>query len=594
MPAKKSSIGIQTAKREEKNGGAFFLDLDTVEAWINSLPRGSAGKTAQQLFSALQDINKIKLDFEDRVDYLELIREPLFYTMSIMEKHFVGGNFPLIKKQKKIASLSKEFCLLMMMGYVIAIEELLEEYNVRRDKQILGFLIHRAVSYINHYILISYQIYMIVPDDIWDKLHKLYLFAEDNKVSNIKVSDDQFQYINKTTVSEEYVRSLLLASASPYHMRSNEVGNTYINIERWMDSVRIFPLDEKMNAKYYFVTDLNSEVPILNSQELKGRRKKNLRIIVVDELIRKIDHELQGSEMVSSQTLLSANLGDATLSHDLLARLKNYWTSKSEPSTNKSKVRKKVKMVVGISATYNLAQEITERSNKDDNQLFAQLTDFDEMAVTNIKVSKENKDIDSDSAEDSGLFNIEASKSYIQNGDWLLTNQAKEEYCLQCSGDCIQQLQVGEVVGVRHLSGNKKDGFILGIISWMRVYGDSLIKLGVKLVSTSAIAIEVRSIIDDVKSEQCQRAFLLPLIKELGQPSSIFGLPATYRSGVSLVISIFRKEIPVRLTHKLLDSGLYCQYQVEGLTKKIVRKKMKPQARKKSSGTGFEDVWDSI
>ncbi|MEJ2143301.1 MAG: hypothetical protein P8Y24_13280 [Gammaproteobacteria bacterium] len=586
MTVKQYPTRIKTAKREEKNGGAFFLDLDTIEAWIHALPRGSAGKTAQQLFSGLQDINKIKLDCEDRVDYLELIREPLFYTMSIMEKHFIGENFPLTQKQKKIVSLSKEFCLLMMTGYVIAIEELLEDYKERRDKNLLGQLIHRSISFLNHYLLISYQAYMIVPDDIWDKFHKLYLFAEEKKVSDIKITDEKFQYINKTTIAEEYMRGLLLATASPYQMRRKEIGNAYINIERWLDSVKLFHSDESIKSKYIIVVDLTSNKPVIYGDELKGRRKKNLRIISIDQLIHKIDHELQSGEMISSQTLISANLGDATLSHDLLKRLQHFWTSKPESPIKNGKTRQKVRMTVGISATHNLALETKQTGN--DIQLFRQLSDFDDMEVKSIR-----KKAPLDAMNKDKIF---AGNTQKQVEEWLLINETKGEFCVQNTGNCIQQLQVGEVVGIKYLDERRKDVFILGVISWLRVYSDDLIKLGIKLVSASAIPIEVRPVSGDITPDQNQRAFLLPLRKELSQLSSVFGIPASLRSGAAVAITIYGKEIQVRLTSKLINSGLYSQYQFEALAKQVVQKKQKARARTKKAGsdTGFDDIWDAI
>lgn len=587
MAVKKYPTGIKTTKREEKNGGAFFLDLDTVEAWINALPRGSAGKTAQQLFSGLQDFNKIKLDCEDRIDYLELIREPLFYTMSIMEKHFIGENFPLSKKQKKIAHLSKEFCLLMMTGYVIAIEELLEDYKERRDKQLLGQLIHRAISFLNHFILISYQTYMIVPDDVWDKFHKLYLFAEENKVDKIKITDEKFQYIIKTTIAEEYMRGLLLATASPYHMRSNEVGNIFINIERWLDSVKIFQSSDDVKSKSVFIIDLTSGTPVIHGDELKGRRKKNLRIISIDQLIHKIDHELQSGEIIPSQTLISANLGSATLSHDLLKRLQHFWVSEPETVITNGKTRQKVKMTIGISATHNLAKDTLYKGN--DTQLFKELSDFDDMEVKNIQ----SKDM----ASQNGKQHKAAVSNILNQGEeWTLINEKKGEFCLQSTGSCIQQLQVGEVVGIKYLDDHRKDVFILGIISWLRVYSDNLIKIGIKLVSASAVPIEVRPVSEDILPDQNQRAFLLPLRKELGQLSSVFGLPASLRNGAAVTIAIYGKEIPVRLTTKLINSGLYSQYQFEALVRQVVSKKPKPQERAKKTGpgTGFDDIWDSI
>ena len=586
MAIKRHPTGIKTAKREEKNGGAFFLDLDTVEAWINALPRGSAGKTAQQLFSGLQDINKIKLDCEDRVDYLELIREPLFYTMGVLEKHFIGENFPLSQKQKKVAFLSKEFCLLMMTGYVIAIEELLEDYKERRDKQLLAQLIHRAISFLNHYLLVSYQTYMIIPDDIWDKFHKLYLFADEKKLNNIKITDEQFQYLNKTTIAEEYIRGMLLATASPYHMRSNEVGHIYINIERWIDSVKIFHSDDDVKAKYFYVVDLTSATPVIHGDELKGRRKKNLRIISIDQVVLKIDHELNSGEIIPSQTLISANLGNATLSHDLLKRLQHFWISKPEALITNTRSRRKVKMTVGVSATHNMAKETTHKGNH--SQLFNQLSDFEEMEVKNIQPKAKKADKSNEK---------EAAVNSVQNQgeEWLLTNEKKGEFCLQNAGNCRQQLQVGEVVGIKYLDDHRKDVFILGVISWLRVYSDNLIKIGIKLVSASAIPIEVRLVSESEASEQNQRAFLLPLRQELGQLSSVFGLPASLRSGAAVAIAIYGKEIQVKLTTKLINSGLYSQFQFEALAKQASRQKKNVSTKKKKKpGTGFDDLWDSI
>jgi hypothetical protein len=587
MAVNKYPTGIKTPKREEKNGGAFFLNLDTVEAWINALPRGSAGKTAQQLYSGLQEINKIKLECEDRVDYLELIREPLFYSMSIMEKHFVGENFPLSKKQKKIANLSREFCRLMMTGYVIAIEELLEDYKERKDKELLGQLIHRGISFLNHYLLISYQTYMVIPDDIWGNIHKLYYFSETNKVNNIKIKDEKFQYIKATTISEEYMRGILLATASPYHMRSNDIANVFINIERWIDSLKIFKSSENTKYKNIFIIDITSGMPIVYGDALKGRRKNNLRIIAIDKLVNEIIHELQNGEIIASQTLISANLGDKTLSHELIKQLQHFWFSEPTYVINNEKEKQRIKMTIGISATHALAKNTLNVSN--DADLFRNLADFENMEVKNTRMNgKERKN--------GNIKSLLLQKTVAREEEWVLLSEKRGEFCLQNTGSCIQQLQVGEVVGIKYLDQKRKDVFILGVISWMRIYSDELIKIGIKLVSASAIPIEVRPVSDTAAANQSQRAFLLPVRKELGQLSSLFGLPSTFRGGSAVVISIYSKEVAVRLTTKLTSSGLYSQYQFEAYVKQAKRQLSNKQIRitKPGNSGGFDDIWDSI
>ena len=589
MSSNKPSVGIKTAKREEKEGGAFYLDLETTAAWINNLPRGSVGKTAQQLFSSLNDINKIKLDYEDRFDYLELIREPLLYTMATMEKHYNSENFPLIKKQQKIASLSREFCLLMMMGYIIGVEELLEDYNVKRDKKFIGLLIHRAISYISHFILISYQLYMLIPPDIWMKLHKLYLFAEENNVSNIKITDEQYQHFNQTTIFEEYARILLLASASPYHMRSGEVGDVYINIERWMELISIHSVRNKIESNCFFVVDVSSEASALKKSELKGKRKNNLRVIVIDEMMHKIDRELQSSEVVSSHRLISANLSDAALSHDLLRRLKCYWAANQESLVDSGDIKRKVSMVVGISATHNLVKEISKYRGDDARDIFSRLSGI---GSENIQMkAAPPRHIEKEKKATTQEIKIPSKVASVSE-NWLLISDTHGEYCLQCDDACAQQLQVGEVVGIRQSTGSKD--FVLGIISWLRVYGNNMIKLGIKQISTSAMAIELRADSDNSELNQAQRALLLPVKKEVGQLSSIVVFSTLFKRDMPVMINIFGKEILVKLTHKFINSGFYAQYQYEPLINKPTRKKNKSPVKHKKANSGFDEIWDSI
>jgi hypothetical protein len=88
----------------------------------------------------------------------------------------------------------------------------------------------------------------------------------------------------------------------------------------------------------------------------------------------------------------------------------------------------------------------------------------------------------------------------------------------------------------------------------------------------------------------------LPVRKELGQLSSLFGLPSTFRGGSAVVISIYSKEVAVRLTTKLTSSGLYSQYQFEAYVKQAKRQLSNKQIRitKPGNSGGFDDIWDSI
>ena len=61
-----------------------------VREWVDSLPQMNVGESAKRLYSAIQELNRLKTDAETRFQLMEIMRVPIHYICVSLEKHFLN------------------------------------------------------------------------------------------------------------------------------------------------------------------------------------------------------------------------------------------------------------------------------------------------------------------------------------------------------------------------------------------------------------------------------------------------------------------------------------------------------------------------
>ena len=224
-----------TNNRADNPQPIFDIRPQAVERWVSELPRGSVGKTGQLVFNALQTIQGQDIKASDRFRVLETVRDSVHYATSNLNKHVCGVAYPLPDKVMRIASACQSIHDSMAQGYLTVFYDLQKQNSLFVDKRMLTSAIHRAMVYIEHSLLLTYEVYAAFQNEQWEQLHELYQYAELHKLSHLTVYESLGHSKKKSHITQEYLRSLLLYLAEPYHLRPGEINEVFHHLEHWSE-----------------------------------------------------------------------------------------------------------------------------------------------------------------------------------------------------------------------------------------------------------------------------------------------------------------------------------------------------------------------
>lgn len=101
------SIGLDVPKRTLPDKKAFNIRPRKLASWIDALPRANLGETAKQIFTVLHQTNQLSYPYQDRIRFLETLREPLDYVTRSMKNILLASVYLYLKKARKLPALLK-------------------------------------------------------------------------------------------------------------------------------------------------------------------------------------------------------------------------------------------------------------------------------------------------------------------------------------------------------------------------------------------------------------------------------------------------------------------------------------------------------
>ena len=618
-------LGLSVPIREKPDKGAFSIRPRKVEQWIDALPKANLGETARQVYKVLIETNQLDLPQQERIRFLESLRETVQYITDSMRKHFIGVAYPLPEKNQKIAAATREILIAMTTGYKIAFEDSLNSNFMFQDKKQLALLIHRVISYTGQTLLTSYQIYAPYPQKLWAEMHKLYAYAESHRLTRTSIADYQHMYVDKSSLKAEYLRNLLLWLTSPYRLRQGEVTKVYNTLERWVQYCNVVKPAEPEDpaADGQFGINLGKDQPPCPIEQNNfSCPPANCRVLETSKLAERLRHDIQKSEDVVTTTLTGIDMGRQDLSHDLLRRLLIAWGIEAKRGFPRASKQENVQVAIGLSAIHQILINHRDESRHIPNDPFAHQAQFESGVVKSLSdenpdvwnmVYPDGKDVDLTrivkeelaisgisvpSPNNPPLYPTDKPQKQPETslGNWLIVNESASGYCLEYADGNSTRAQVGELVGIRRRNTEQSWKWGIGVIRWMKFNTRQEMQLGIEMLNPDAAAIGLRSAASNDKDKDkdinYQRTLLLPEIPAIKQPVTLITPPVPWRVGNKLMLNILGKETQVALTQLVQNTGLFAQFQFEILQTEKLKENIGQEERQDEQDFGL--VWSSI
>ncbi len=599
---------LTVPNRTTPKSNSFDSRPASMKTWLADLPMANIGETTRLLFEALSDLNGQDIPANQRFKAMEMMQKPILHVTSHMKKHYVGQTLPLAAQNLKIAHLSREITYAFATGYKILVMEQIAGVG-RRDKKLLVTAMHRAIKQLSIVLLKSYQVYETYPDSVWLEIHSLYRYAESNALHNTKILDESTMHA-PTTIANAYKQTLMLALACPYRMRHTEAEAVYTALEDWACVCELKPV-YKAGSEVMFATNLDTDEPpsylVLRDA---NENRSTCRILGTSRLADVLHKSLSETREGASKP------GNPSLSQDMLRRLMLAWGVMPKRRYSRVRDHSQVIAAMGLSSIhYFVSGEVAFNDGTVDQECSTELgitsgPQFKEPARYNARTISEdagklpdvwemNYTIEGDAKPSSTEMAVARAAAGMQidtshqTRNWKMVNVSAGGYCLLWDNPETTRAQVGELLGIREQSDPDTFHWRLGVIRWLKFVEKRGLELGVQMLSPGAVGVAARMDIEARRrNEDFTRGLLLPEIASIQQRSTLLLPSPPFRLNDTAIVNCHGKDVRVRLTKLVENTGSFAQFQFESLGEVEVQKSH--SANNKPASKDFDDVWELI
>lgn len=585
---------------EQKTASLSFCDTTpkAFRVWIDQLPMANIGEVSRQLYHAIIELNHLFTPPQQRLQFLELIREKIQFVCDELSRHFLGMAVALPEKQRKIANLSQALQLHLAAGYKLCILEFIDNGGIERNRKPVVMAIHRAISELAATIVRSHQLYCPSPAKSWLECHRLYRFAYRNKLVETEVEDRRLLHRRTSSIADAYKRILLLGSARANQLRQPELLQVYELFEIWSDYTDCRP---EIGEDSLFVINMEGDnPPVYRSllDQLPGEDSfdfdtRELSSMVSDALSARRD-----KGKADSALHVPAKVSDTLLLH-----LSQALGILAKRNFNRIASQGTLEVCVGLTAAhYFVAGEktFTEFVSGNDNGPASEDNLF-------IRSARQSKDAwagahDAGPSDDvlhsadtpitfRGSYGTAskqvADKNRPNSHHALLINTSPGGYCVAWESNVPPSLQAGEILGVREQSAHP---WSVAVVRWIRQIKHHGTQIGIELLAPSASPCGVKLIQKVGNSSEYLRGLLLPEISVVNQAATLITPRLPFQSGSRISLLHDGREDQGQLSKKVSSTGSVSQFELK-LNNASVPSAATPSG---ASEDEFDSLWPSL
>ncbi|WP_257385323.1 hypothetical protein [Tahibacter caeni] len=456
--------------------GDFATDAKGVRQWLSQLPLANPAATSRQLLDALMVMNRTRLEAQQRLEALELLRGPVLQVIGTIDRLVLLETFPLPPAKLQQARAAQDFEREMGLGYVQALHDFCApagKVPFLKGKPV-ALVTVRALQHYGNLLAKAYTLYHTPPQGVWLRLHDIYAAAVALRLDDKAVADPSLGGA-ELTARHAYAHALLLALSNPYRYTQREMTDVFALTRALAPYCQISP-GRSAGGGFAVLTDRDQGVGYVPEE----RRLAEAGLLSFDP------HPVQ--QMVEGHVrllppgadLLSFRLkgGPSVQARRVVVeRLMRSWAGSAERGHARLPAGHQLDTVVGLHGLH---------------YVLAGNQDFDAFLrrVRGQAVSQSDRDLAT-----SWLSQSSELKPVVQRAQVL--DQSLGGYRLVWDKADLARAKVGELVGLTPAAADaehdEERDWMVGVIRWIRIDDADSVDAGIELLARRAQPVGIAS-----------------------------------------------------------------------------------------------------
>lgn len=592
-------IKLRIPRQDLAEFALFGLSAEQARAWADSLPMANSAQVAQQLRSAISDLNRVDMAPNVRFEVLEALRPTLHMALSTLSKFYLNQPVVLPEEPRKASRLAQNLFELATNAYtIVAIQTIQRRQSISNTNpaKLVCQAVHRAITTGSMRLLVSYQLYQPVELNAWTELHQLYLLAERQKLTSQIVEDE---ISGNGSITDTYVRSLMMGCCKPNQLRQRDLAGVFKGLREWVEHAQMLKPEE---GEGLFLVDFASDHPPLYGSLYSEEPGPSCRLINTEALI---EHLKNLRNDTGERAIVFDK--DTAVSPNVLDHIITSWGVMSKRNFARAPAQEKLWVSVGLSNTHyyvsggtsfdNLISKEASQALEDgaDKNPFMDKDSSREKDVWDSAFSKNPVDGEEIDLEDIEYHIREAAKSSDRNAKERhpvfpvrMANVSPGGYCLEWSSDIPSHIKTGDVISVREVDNN---AWRIAVIRWVSQLKDQTTLLAVELLSPRATPYGASVQHKTGEDGDMMRALLLPEIKLVGQPNTLITPRVGFKERQKVTLIRGGEESYIQLFKKVSSTAAYNQFEFRYIQQ---LEEVAMQDKSDVISTQFESLWNNI
>ena len=452
---------------------SFATDAKSLRQWIAQLPLANPGATARLLIGALREMNQLRVDPQQRLDALELLRPHVDRVVETLIKQVIGDSFPLPPQKQKLGELAQDFEHELALGYCATVFDFCAPAGAvpfLRGKPVMLALV-RALQHRGACLYQAYLRYHAPPSGAWQNMHDLFRFAVAVKLDEKSVDDPL--YGAPTSVRLAYAQALLFALSNPYRFTQRETCEIYALTRIWAEHCGLRQ-GRAPDGAIAIRTDNDRSIGYL--PEEREAPEVGLWAFEINGLIRFLEGHLALLPPGTLTTQFGLRGAPVAQTHAaFVERLMHTWSSRAERGQPRLPAGHMLDAVVGL---------------HDLHYVLAGNLDFDSFLRKNRGVTislQENEYV-------AAWAGPGSAQVYVKRPPAKVLDQSLGGYRLLWEKLDGMRVKVGELIGLATVAEDEDtQDWMIGAVRWLRIDPSGSMETGVELLARRATPVAVRS-----------------------------------------------------------------------------------------------------